>query len=131
MAQWAVDGAAAKADSDARLAAEAAAAERLSGFRQTPANHELSSPRLGGSSGGGSLGSTWDCIKEKESGGNYAETSNPTYRGAYQMGYDEWAAMGGTGDPAAAPPAEQDMRAQMLQAQRGWQPWSTRGMCGV
>jgi len=32
---------------------------------------------------------------------------------------------------AAASPAEQDMRAQMLQSQRGWQPWSTRGMCGV
>jgi hypothetical protein len=76
-------------------------------------------------------GGAWECIRQRESGGNYAESSNPRYRGAYQIGYSEWASAGGTGDPAAASPAEQDMRAQRLQSARGWQPWSTAGACGL
>ena len=36
--------------------------------------------------------------------------------------------MGGSGDPAAAPEAEQDMRAAMLYAQAGSSPWP---VCGV
>ncbi|MDQ2782214.1 MAG: transglycosylase family protein [Actinomycetota bacterium] len=90
-------------------------------------NHEDESPPLGGSVAGG----TFACIREAESGGNYGERGNPRYRGAYQIGFQEWADMGGSGDPADASPAEQDMRAQRLQAARGWAPWATHGMCGV
>lgn len=94
---------------------------------QAPSNHEDSSPPLGGSTAGG----TFACIRHFESDGNYDERSNPSYRGAYQIGYQEWADMGGAGDPADASPGEQDMRAERLQAARGWAPWTTRSLCGV
>ena len=35
--------------------------------------------------------------------------------------------VGGSGDPAAASPAEQDMRAQMLYEQSGSSPWPVCG----
>lgn len=62
-------------------------------------------------------------IKMCESGGNYAITTNPTYRGAYQFSYSTWASVGGSGDPAAASPEEQDMRAQMLYDRSGPGQW--------
>ncbi|RMH71483.1 MAG: transglycosylase, partial [Actinomyces sp.] len=49
------------------------------------------------------------------------------YRGAYQFDRQTWRTVGGTGDPAAAPPAEQDARARELYARRGSQPWP---ICG-
>ena len=54
------------------------------------------------------------------------------YRGKYQFTRETWAAVGGTGDPAAAPEAEQDRRAAMLYAQAGppsGRPAAARG-CG-
>ena len=65
----------------------------------------------------------WARLRQCESGGNYANKNNPKYRGAYQFSYSTWAGVGGTGDPADASPAEQDMRAQMLDARSGWGPW--------
>jgi len=41
------------------------------------------------------------------------------FRGKYQFTYATWAAIGGHGDPAAAPEAEQDQRAAMLYARSG------------
>jgi len=77
-------------------------------------------------SGGG--GSHLDAIKQCESGGDYsAVSSSGTYRGAYQFDYATWQAVGGSGDPAAASPAEQDMRAQMLYEQSGSSPWPVCG----
>lgn len=52
------------------------------------------------------------------------------YRGAYQFDAGTWRAMGGSGDPAAASPAEQDARAAELYRQRGTRPWPNRGRCG-
>lgn len=50
---------------------------------------------------------------------------NPTgkYRGAFQFDLPTWQSVGGTGDPAAHPYAEQLARAQELQRRRGWAPW--------
>ena len=45
------------------------------------------------------------------------------YRGKYQFSYGTWAGVGGTGDPAAAPEAEQDMRAAMLYDRSGPGQW--------
>jgi Transglycosylase-like domain len=54
-------------------------------------------------------------IKMCESGGNYSViSSNGLYYGAYQFSLSTWAAMGGSGLPSNASPAEQDMRAQRL-----------------
>jgi len=72
--------------------------------------------------------STLAAIRACESGGDYgAVSSSGTYRGAYQFDQATWEAMGGSGDPAAASPAEQDMRAQMLYDQAGPSPWPVCG----
>ncbi len=63
-----------------------------------------------------------------ESGGNYAAVSRSgKYRGAYQFDTRTWATVGGTGDPAAASPAEQDARAKALYDRRGSNPWPVCG----
>lgn len=67
-------------------------------------------------------------IRRCESGGNYSIVSaSGRYRGAYQFDYRTWAGVGGTGDPAAASPAEQDYRALILLRQRGTRPWPVCG----
>jgi hypothetical protein len=59
--------------------------------------------------------STLDAIASCESGGDPAAVSSDgTYRGKYQFDAGTWASMGGSGDPATAPEAEQDMRARAL-----------------
>ncbi|MBA3268514.1 MAG: transglycosylase family protein [Acidimicrobiia bacterium] len=79
-------------------------------------------PSTGG--GGGNLASIRSC----ESGGDYgAVSSNGQYRGAYQFDSQTWQAVGGSGDPASASPAEQDARAAQLQSQRGSSPWPNCG----
>jgi uncharacterized protein YabE (DUF348 family) len=62
-------------------------------------------------------------LRSCESGGNYANKRNPTYRGAYQFSYSTWANFGGFYDPADAPPEVQDQAAHILYNRRGWQPW--------
>jgi Transglycosylase-like domain len=49
------------------------------------------------------------------------------YRGKYQFTYETWQSVGGTGDPAAAPEAEQDRRAAMLLARDGADQWPVCG----
>lgn len=70
----------------------------------------------------------WEKLRFCESTHNYQAIS-PTgkYRGAYQFDYATWQTVGGTGDPAAAPPEEQDARARELYARRGHQPWPECG----
>ena len=63
-----------------------------------------------------------------ESGGNpSAVGGGGAYRGKYQFDQQTWASVGGTGDPAAAPEAEQDKRAAMLYAKAGSSPWPVCG----
>lgn len=63
-------------------------------------------------------------IRQCESGGNYAAVSpSGQYRGAYQFSLSTWRAMGGSGDPAAASPAEQDQRALQLLRTQGPRAW--------
>ena len=77
--------------------------------------------------GGVSL-STLEAIASCESGGDPTiVSSDGTYRGKYQFDYGTWESMGGTGDPAAAPEAEQDYRAALLYAQSGSSPWPVCG----
>ena len=69
-----------------------------------------------------------EAIAACESGGDpTAISADGTYRGKYQFDYGTWASVGGSGDPAAAPEAEQDMRAQLLYEQRGSSPWPVCG----
>lgn len=69
-----------------------------------------------------------DQIRGCESGGDYgAVDPSGTYGGAYQFDQSTWQSVGGSGDPASASPAEQDMRAQTLLEQSGTSPWPTCG----
>ena len=54
-------------------------------------------------------------------------SADGTYRGKYQFDRETWRAMGGSGDPADAPEAEQDRIAAALLAQRGTAPWPVCG----
>ena len=59
-----------------------------------------------------------------ESGGDpTAIGGGGLYRGKYQFSMETWAAVGGSGDPAAAPEAEQDKRAALLYEQSGPGQW--------
>ena len=62
-------------------------------------------------------------LRSCESGGNYANTRNSKYRGAYQYDYSTWANYQGIYDPADAPPAVQDQKAWETYQRRGWSPW--------
>lgn len=76
-------------------------------------------------------GGVWACIRRLESGGNYAADTGNGYYGAYQFRESTWLSVGGHGYPDDASPAEQDIRARMLQARAGWGQWSTASRCGV
>jgi peptidoglycan hydrolase-like protein with peptidoglycan-binding domain len=63
-------------------------------------------------------------IARCESGGDpTAVSSTGQYRGKYQFDRATWEAMGGSGDPAAAPEAEQDRRAATLLQRQGRSAW--------
>jgi Transglycosylase-like domain len=63
-----------------------------------------------------------------ESGGDpRAVGGGGAFRGKYQFDYGTWAAVGGSGDPAAAPELEQDRRAALLYARAGATPWPVCG----
>ncbi|MGN6257660.1 MAG: transglycosylase family protein [Solirubrobacterales bacterium] len=77
---------------------------------------------------GGVSISTLEAIASCESGGDpTAVSSDGTYRGLYQFDYGTWESVGGSGDPAAAPAAEQTYRAALLYAQSGSSPWPVCG----
>ena len=72
---------------------------------------------------------TLEAIAECESGGDPTiVSSNGSYRGKYQFSFSTWETVGGSGDPAAAPEAEQDYRAALLYAQSGSSPWPVCGL---
>jgi resuscitation-promoting factor RpfB len=77
---------------------------------------------------GGPSYAQWSALRQCESGGNYhAVSPSGLYRGAYQFDVHTWRSVGGSGDPAMAPPEEQDHRAQVLWSLRGASPWP---ICG-
>ncbi|HKJ36371.1 MAG TPA: transglycosylase family protein [Solirubrobacterales bacterium] len=91
--------------------------------RQAKREAKFESPGAVGVSTG-----TLESIAACESGGDpTAVSSSGSYRGKYQFDYGTWAAVGGSGDPAAAPEAEQDYRAALLYSQSGSSPWPVCG----
>jgi len=77
---------------------------------------------------GGVTIETLESIAACESGGDpTAVSSDGSYRGKYQFHPSTWEAVGGSGDPAAAPEDEQDYRAALLYSQSGSSPWPVCG----
>ena len=67
-------------------------------------------------------------IAQCESGGNPAAVGGGgTYRGLFQFDLSTWQSVGGQGDPAAAPVAEQIKRAEILYARSGAGQWPVCG----
>lgn len=73
-------------------------------------------------------GLNWPALRQCENSGRYTSQPDDYYRGAYQFDYPTWESVGGSGDPAAASPSEQDARAQLLFDKSGIRPWPK---CGV
>jgi hypothetical protein len=89
--------------------------------RTTPATKRKPLPRV-------ALPAVLQRIALCESGGDpRAISSGGDYRGKYQFDRGTWAAMGGSGDPAAASEREQDARAVALLARAGTSPWPVCG----
>ncbi len=116
--------AAAQAAATAKAAAAAAAAARVPvGVAATPAPAPP-----GGSDATSTATADWACIRQHESGGNYSVGNG----GAYQFELGTWTSLTGLPSPAQDyPPAVQDAAALRLYSQRGWEPWTTRYVCGL
>jgi hypothetical protein len=69
------------------------------------------------------------CIRDRESGDNYAENTGNGYYGAYQDLLSTWQANGGTGLPSDASPAIQDQINYEIYLSGGWSQWSTASAC--
>jgi soluble lytic murein transglycosylase-like protein len=70
---------------------------------------------------------TLDVIASCESGGDPTAVNPAGYYGKYQFDLGTWASVGGSGNPAEAPEAEQDYRAAMLYSRAGSSPWPVCG----
>jgi hypothetical protein len=69
-------------------------------------------------------GDVWARLAQCESGGRSdAVSPGGRFHGLYQFSVATWQSVGGTGLPSQASPAEQRMRAEMLQARSGWGQW--------
>jgi Transglycosylase-like domain len=88
---------------------------------------ELTRARRAPASGAVSAPGYLQAIAACESGGNPAANTGNGFYGKYQFTQSTWQSVGGTGNPAAAPEAEQDRRAAMLYAQQGSTPWPVCG----
>jgi soluble lytic murein transglycosylase-like protein len=114
-----------------RLAAAQSRQERIIRERAQPSSSSSSRPTgiaSNPSPAPSSVSAHLARIAQCESGGNpRAVSPNGLYRGKYQFHPDTWRAVGGTGDPAAAPEAEQDRLAAVLYSREGASPWP---ICG-
>ncbi len=120
---------AAEEQRSARLAAlRAAQGEGEADLRRQAAGGGSSPASPSGSVSSGSVAEHLAQIAQCESGGDpTAVSASGQYRGKYQFDPQTWRGTGGTGDPAAAPEAEQDRRAAILYARSGWHPWPVCG----
>lgn len=93
-----------------------------------PARDHAASDGTAGSGTTSAVPPHLEAIAACESGGNpSAVGGGGAYRGKYQFSPATWQAVGGSGDPAAAPEAEQDRRAAILYAQSGASQWPSCG----
>lgn len=85
-------------------------------------------PASGGSDATSTNTADWACIRQHESNGDYSVGGG----GAYQFELGTWEGLTGLSTPAQdSPPSVQDAAALKLYAERGWEPWTTRYVCGL
>jgi hypothetical protein len=107
---------------------EAAREKRERRRAKKRAARAASAPAAQSGGGGGAASPALQATAACESGGNPgAVGGGGQFRGKYQFDRATWASVGGSGDPAAAPEAEQDKRAAMLYARAGASPWPNCG----
>jgi len=114
----------------ARLAALRAARNGLAARLVSPTEDPppAQAPADAGPTDAGPTDAVLERIAQCESGGDpRAVSGSGLYRGKYQFDPATWRSVGGSGDPADAPEAEQDLRAGRLYAQRGSAPWPVCG----
>jgi peptidoglycan hydrolase CwlO-like protein len=121
-------------DAGGRQVEEAVRRTARTGAEPAPSTAAPAAPAAPAGSGGASAVAggpsqeVLDRIAECESGGDpRAVSASGQYRGKYQFDPGTWRGVGGSGDPAAASEAEQDLRAAMLYAQSGPAPWPVCG----
>jgi membrane protein involved in colicin uptake len=116
----------AKAEADAKIAAEKIAAEheqaRLAA-EQVKVAHTASVTVTASAVMGSNTGDIFYKIRMRESGNNYATNTGNGYYGAYQYDLGTWANYGGYSRPDLAPPDVQDAKAHETYAARGCSPW--------
>lgn len=71
----------------------------------------------------------WACIRQHESGDQFNSPTAPG--GAYGFLEMTWLSLGYSGWPYQAPAWVQARAALFLYNELGWQPWSTRFVCGL
>ena len=117
--------------SEARTAGKVALADGSEELRkeiEAEKKRRAAKPEFGTPESVGVDQATLDAIASCESGGDpTAVDPSGTYRGKYQFDLQTWASVGGSGDPAAAPEAEQDYRAALLMSRSGSSPWPVCG----
>ena len=98
------------------------------GLAAQPAQERTAADASSSDAASSSSGPTLQRIAQCESGDDpTAVSADGNYRGKYQFDRATWQQMGGTGDPADAPEAEQDRIAAKLLAARGTSPWPVCG----
>ena len=111
----------------ARAAAAAAAATRSRPAASSGAAGSSATAPAAASTGA-STTAALEAIAHCESGGSAtAVSASGQYRGKYQFDPGTWQKLGGSGDPAKAPEAEQDRLAAKLYTTAGTTPWPVCG----
>jgi hypothetical protein len=112
----------------AAAAARAAPVQAVAAPAPAPAPAPVPAPAGGNADATSTNTADWACIRQHESGGNYAVGNG----GAYQFELGTWTSLTGLPSPAEDyPAAVQDAAALKLYSQRGWEPWTTRFVCGL
>ncbi|WP_322759154.1 transglycosylase family protein [Frankia sp. Cr2] len=74
-----------------------------------------------------SAATTWEGLRQCESGGDYGANTGNGYYGAYQFSLGTWQGLGYTGLPSSASPGTQDEAAIKLAARSGFSQWPVCG----
>ena len=115
-----------KQEAAQQAAAQQAAARATAAVAPAPAPAPVAA--AGSSDATSTNTADWACIRDHESSGNYGEGNG----GAYQFELGTWTSLTGLPSPAEDyPAAVQDAAALKLYSQRGWEPWTTRYVCGL